>query len=176
MVEFLQGNSIWVYFIIFFGKISEVTCATLRIVFINKGEKTKGAMIGFIEVLLWVFITGTVLAGFTEAPIKALVFALAFSLGNYLGGWLEEKIALGLSTIQVIATDDDSKLIEVLRANGLGVTVISAEGKSGPKKILEMHLKRSRVPATVKLINKNIGTCVIKVSEVKMLKGGYISK
>lgn len=176
MKEFLASNSIWLYFLIFFGKILEVTFATLRIVLINRGERTKGSMVAFVEVLLWLFITGTVLADFQNNPLKVVVFSLAFAIGNYVGSWLEEKIALGLSTIEVITKEDTANLVEVLRSNNLAVTVIDGEGMEGRKKILELHLKRSRVKPTVNLINKNISDCVISVSDVKVLRGGYIKK
>lgn len=175
-MEFLTSNSIWIYFIIFFGKITEVTFSTLRIVLISRGERTKGSIAAFIEIVLWIYVTGTVLVGFQEAPLKVLVFAVAFSLGNYIGSWLENKIALGLSTIQVITSEDIENLLIALRANNLAVTVINGEGKDGPRKILHIHLKRNRVNATVKLINRNTPDCVITVSDVKVLKGGYIKK
>jgi uncharacterized protein YebE (UPF0316 family) len=133
MLKFLQSDSIWIYFIIFFGKITEVTFATLRIVLINRGERVKGSLVALIEVFLWIYVTGTVLVGFQKAPLKVAVFVLAFALGNYLGSWLENKIALGLSTIEIITTDDTGNLVEVLRANNLGVTVTIGEGKEGAK-------------------------------------------
>ncbi len=175
-MEFLTSNSVWVYFIIFFGKIIEVTFATLRIVLINRGEKTKGSFVAFIEVILWIFITGTVIVGFQDAPLKALVFALAFALGNYLGSWLESKIALGLSTIKIITSEDASCLIQTLRENNLAVTVLEAEGKDGHRNILEIYLKRARINKTVKLINGCLDKCVITLTDVKVLKGGYIRK
>lgn len=61
MLKFLQSDSIWIYFIIFFGKITEVTFATLRIVLINRGERVKGSLVALIEVFLWIYVTGTVL-------------------------------------------------------------------------------------------------------------------
>ncbi|MDD3946566.1 MAG: DUF5698 domain-containing protein [Clostridia bacterium] len=176
MLDFISSDSIWVYFIIFFGKIIEVTFATLRIVLINRGERTKGSLVAFVEVILWIYVTGTVLVGFQNSPLKVVVFAVAFALGNYMGSWLENKIALGLSTIEVITTEDPACLLAVLRANNLGVTVIDGEGKDGVRKILKVHLKRSRIASTVKLINKNLETCVISVTDVKVIKGGYIKK
>jgi len=176
VIEFLQSDSIWLYFIIFFGKIIEVTFATLRIVLINRGERTKGSLVAFVEIILWIYVTGTVLVGFQNSPLKVLVFAVAFALGNFCGSWLEGKIALGLSTIEVITSKDPGMLMDVLRANNLGVTVIDGEGKDGARKILKVHLKRNRIAATVKLINKNIDDCVISVTDVKVIKGGYIKK
>ena len=66
MMDFLMGNSIWVYLFIFFGKILEVSVSTVRLVLINRGERTKGAILAFFDILLWVLITGTVLAGFQK--------------------------------------------------------------------------------------------------------------
>lgn len=176
MMNFLTGNSIGVYFIIFFGKILEVSIATLRIVLINRGERTKGSLIAFVEVILWIFITGTVLVDFIGNPLKIVVFALAFSIGNYLGSWFESKLALGLSTIKVITSEDASMLIEILRQHNLAVTIVTAEGKDGNKKILEIYLKRNRIKSTVNLINQNISKCVITIYDIREIKGGYIKK
>lgn len=176
MKEFLASNSVWVYVFIFFGKIIEVACATLRIVMINRGERTKGSLLAFLEFSLWIFITGTVLSDFQNSPQKVVVLALAFALGVFIGSWLENKIALGLSTLQVITTEKPTDLVDRLRESNLGVTIIDGEGKDGPRFILNIHLKRNRVNSTVKLINANIEHCVITISDVKVLKGGYIQK
>lgn len=176
MKEFFSGTSIWIYFIIFFGKIAEVACSTLRIVLINRGERTKGTMIAFLECSLWILITGTVLADFQSAPMKAVVLAFAFAIGVFMGSWLENKLALGLSTLQVITSEEPTALIEELRKNNLGVTTIDGAGKDGTRYILYIHMKRNRVGETVKLISAHIENCVITQSDVKVLKGGYIHK
>ncbi|NCA66821.1 MAG: hypothetical protein EOM87_02010 [Clostridia bacterium] len=175
-MEFLSGNSVWVYLFIFFGKIIEVTFATLRIVLINRGERTKGSFVALIEVLLWLFITGTVLVGFQQYPLKAIVFSVAFAIGNWLGSWIESKIALGLSEIKVITSEDPTCLLKTLREHDLAVTVLLAEGKDGHRFMLEIFLKRARINETIKLINGCIDHCMITLSDVKVLKGGYIRK
>ncbi|MFA5449919.1 MAG: DUF5698 domain-containing protein [Clostridia bacterium] len=177
MAEFLSGNSVWLYFLIFFGKITEVTIATLRIVLINRGERVQGAFLAFFEIIIWLFITGTVLAGFQNNPLKIVVFALAFALGNYLGSWLENKIALGLITVQVITSEESADILtNQIRSDQIAVTVLDGHGMGGERKILLIHLKRNRLNATVKLINRTCPDCVISVSDIKMLRGGYIKK
>ena len=176
MIDYLQSNHIGVYFIIFFGKIVEVTLATLRNVLINRGERSKGSMVAFFEIFIWVFITGTVLVGFTQAPLKVVIFAFAFAIGNFTGSWLEGQIALGLSTIQIITSDDVSDLLEKLRKNNLAVTSLDAEGKDGARKVLEIHLKRKRIKQTLKLINSNMENGIVTLKDVKLLKGGFITK
>lgn len=175
-MAFFESNSIWVYFIIFFGKIIEVTVATIRLVLINRGERTIGSFIAFFEIILWIVITGTVLAGFQSNPIKIVVFGAAFAIGNYLGSWLENKIAVGISTIQVITSGDGDELVRQIRDSNVAVTVMDGQGKDGPRKILLIHIKRSRIPVTVKLINKICPDCMISVSDLKTIKGGYIKK
>lgn len=172
-----EKNNIWVYFIIFFGKIIEVTVATIRMVLINRGERTKGSIIAFFEVTIWIIITGTVLTGFSEDVLKIILYCFAFAVGNYIGSYIEGKIALGLSTIQVISSIECAEnLVKELRNNNLAVTVMDGEGKEGDRKILMIHLKRNRIAETVKLINNSTDTCVITVTDVKVLRGGYIKK
>ncbi len=102
---------------------------------------------------------------------------MLFAVGNYIGSWLEGKLALGLSTIQVISSVDCTEnIVEELRKNNLAVTVLDGEGKEGGRKILMIHLKRNRIAATVKLINSLAETCVITVTDVKVLRGGFIKK
>jgi len=176
-LDFLNEKTVWMYLFIFFGKILEVAVSTVRMVLINRGERKKGSIIAFFEITLWITVTGTVLVGFTEDILKVIVFCLAFAIGNYVGSWLEGKIAIGLSTLQVISCEGESKAIaDILRSNNLAVTEIEGEGQNGTRKILMIHLKRSRIAFAVKLINKLSSDCFITVSDIKVIRGGYIKK
>lgn len=177
-MDFLTEGSIWIYFLIFFGKILEVTIATLRIVLINRGEKEKGAFLAFFEILLWLFITGTVLVGFQDDLLRCLVFALAFSVGNYLGSWLEGKLAFGLCSIQVIVPEGDQSdaLVDLLRTNDFAVTILKGKGKDGVRDLMVLHLIRKRIPKAIDLVQSHLDNAVIIVNDVKTLRGGYIKK
>jgi len=177
-MDFLAKGSIGLYLFIFFGKILEVTVSTVRVVLINRGEKEKGAIIAFFEILLWLFITGTVLAGFQEDIIRVIVFALAFAIGNYLGSWLEGKLAFGLCSIQVIVSNNDQsrELIDILRANDFAVTLLRGQGKDGERDLMLLHLLRKRIPKAVEIVKSHLGNAVIIVNDVKTLHGGYIKK
>lgn len=177
-MEFLLGKSIWVYCLIFIGKILEVALATSRMVLINRGERAQGSIIAFFEISLWLLITGTVVIGLMDDILKVIVFALAFSVGNYFGSWLEDKLAFGLSTIEVIssATECVDNMLQALRANNFAVTVVDGEGRDGKRKILLLHLKRKRIAHALKLINEMENECFITVTDVKVISGGYIKK
>jgi uncharacterized protein YebE (UPF0316 family) len=147
-------------------------------VLINRGERVKGAVAGFFEISLWIVVTGTVLVGFQEDLIRCVIFAFAFALGNYVGSWLEGKLAFGLCSIQVIVNKDDCAdcVVQELRDNGFGVTMMEGEGKAGKREILLLHLKRKRIPAAISLIKSKLENAVITVNDVRVINGGFIKK
>lgn len=177
-LEFLLGKSVWVYLLIFLGKILEVTISTSRMVLINRGERLKGSVLAFFEIALWLLITGTVVVGLTSDPFKVLVFALAFAVGNYLGSWMEDKLAFGLSTIEIISPGEgcEQEMLRTLRSSGFAVTVMDGQGKDGQRKVMLMHMKRKRIPEAMRIINETRGDCLITVTDVRVLRGGYIVK
>jgi uncharacterized protein YebE (UPF0316 family) len=177
-MEFLDDLGIWIYVIIFFGKILEVTVSTIRMVLINRGERGKGTIVAFFDSGLWLLITGTVLDGFQEDPMRMIVFALAFAVGNYMGSWFEDKLAFGLSSIQVIVPEGPSsvELADTLRKDNFAVTVIKGTGRNGNRDILMLHLKRKRIAEAVNLVNTMLPGAVVVVNDSKIISGGYISR
>jgi uncharacterized protein YebE (UPF0316 family) len=178
MMAFLMGDSIWVYVAIFFGKIIEVAITTLRLVLINRGERVKGSIIAFFDVILWLLIASTVLAGAGQNIKKILVYGVAVAVGNYLGSWLEAKLAFGISSVQVIMNDcaEVDALLAKLRANNFAVTVVDGQGKDGHRKMMIVHLRRRRIAEAVKIINSAAEHCVIAVHDISALRGAYIKK
>jgi len=163
-----------VYFLILFAKIIEVSLMTLRIVFITKGERKLGAIVAFFEVTLWIFIVTFVMQDLMDDPIKAVFYALGFSVGNYIGSVLEEKIGIGLSQVQIIVKSEHGQgLARSLRDEKFAVTLVQGEGKNFERHILFMYVKRRRVKLlldTVKAIQEN---AVITVKDTKPLYGGF---
>jgi uncharacterized protein YebE (UPF0316 family) len=170
----LQGPLL--YIIIFFAKIIEVSFSTIRLVYINKGERVKGAILGFVEIMIWLVVVSSVLNNITEDPIKVFIYAAAFSLGNYLGVTIESKIAVGLSSIQVVVDQKDGEILaDALRDQGYGVTIIEGKGKSESiKNLLFIQLKRKKIPAAIKLIKEYNPEAYITINDIKTMLGGYI--
>lgn len=164
------------YIIIFCAKIVEVTISTIRLVYINKGERVKGSILAFIEIMIWLIVVSSVLNNITEDPIKVFIYAAAFSLGNYIGITIESKIAVGLASIQVVVSKETGEILaEVLRDESYGVTIIDGKGKDDSKKILLfIQLKRKKIPEAVKIIKQTAPQAYITVNDIKSMVGGYI--
>ncbi len=177
LTAFSQTQSIWVYVFIFLGKMLEVTTSTLRIVLINRGIRSLGSLLAVLEITMWLIITSTVLSGFQSDPLKVVVYAVAFGLGNFLGSWLDEKLAFGLSSIQIVVPDLASahNLSATLREKGFGITTMDVHGiEDESRYMLLMMIQRKHLHEALDMISKLCDKAVITVTDVKVQKGGYL--
>lgn len=177
--ELSVTTSVWIYIIIFFGKMLEVSTSTLRIVLINRGIRLLGSMLAMLEILLWLVITSTVLASFKTDPLKMVVYALAFGCGSFLGSWLDEKLAFGLSSVQVVIQDTEAaqSLMNIMREKGYGISSMDVKGIDNvTHHMLVTMVHRKMVKSAIEIINKQCPNAVITVSDVKVQKGGYLTR
>ncbi|MDO4766424.1 MAG: DUF5698 domain-containing protein [Eubacteriales bacterium] len=164
----------WHYLIILFVKIFEVSLGTVRIVLITKGERGKGAILGVIEVIIWLSLVSTVLSNITDDPMKGVIYAVGFGLGNFLGSIVEEKLALGTTRIEIIVLQEhEAELTNALREAGFAVTVISGQGKDYERKILVSIVQRKMVKKYVEIAKSKQKNAMITVSDSKPVYGGF---
>lgn len=163
-----------IYILILVAKIFEVSMATIRIVLITKGERKIGAFIAFFEVSLWVILVSTVLDNIMGDPLKIVAYAAGFSIGNYLGSLIEEKIGIGLSEMQIIVQEERGLLIaNLIREKGYAVTAIQGEGRKSKRHVLLMYIPRNRIKCIASLVEEAESTAVITVSDKKAIYGGF---
>lgn len=177
MAEFLAGNDILVYIAIFLGKIIEISLDTVRVVMINRGEKLKAALIGFVVVVIWIFIVSSVITNLSENYFKCFLYALAYAIGNYVGVMIEDKLAIGLTGIQIIAPVElGEEYAACLRQDGYGVTVLDGYGYNATRKVLMLYMPRKKLNSAMKKINEEMPEAVVVVSDLKKVRGGYCRK
>jgi len=80
--------------LIFVAETSVLTLATVRTICIARGKKGRAALLGFFEVSIWLFAVDQVMQHLSNLSC-AMAFAAGFSLGNYLGVLIEQKLAHG---------------------------------------------------------------------------------
>lgn len=163
------------YFLIFFARICDVSLATVRTLMVVQGRKAQAAIIGFFEVIIYVTALGKVVSGLND-PRNLLAYALGFASGNYIGILIEEKIALGNLTAQVILkTNRNGDLIDSLRDSGFGVTAIQGYGKEGTREILNIIFKRKDLDKLKETLYEFDDEAFITVNNTKPISGGYFS-
>lgn len=163
----MEIANILVYALILSAKVIEVSIGTLRIMLITKGERLVGAILGFFEVMIWIIVVNNVLNNITEDPVKVVIYALGFAIGNYMGGIFENRLAFGNTTIMSIMEEDGEEVVCALRTRGFAVTVIDGEGRDSKKKVLMIFAKRKRVHEIIGIIREYKPNAIITTSDVR---------
>ena len=178
IAEVLSGSSPWVYFFIFFGKLIEVALASLRQQLIVKGQRLPGAFIALFEYTFWLCITASALTGFADDPFKIVVLVCAFSLGNVVGSFIEERMALGFCSLTAIFMDKEAALSAAarLREQGHALTLIPAEGILGAERTAIVTTAKRRDIASIKeMLFFSDPNVVITVQAAQQVKGATMA-
>lgn len=166
LMSFDYFNWVLLPVMIFIARLFDVTLATLRNIFMAKGFRNIVPFIGFVEVLIWLVAITQTMKNLNNIACY-LAWAGGFSMGTYVGMRIEEKIALGLQVIRIITNQGCDELIEALRNENHGVTVVPAEGAKGPVKMIFTIMRRKHVGSVVELIRKHNPTAFYSVEDIR---------
>ncbi|GGC76944.1 UPF0316 protein [Thalassobacillus devorans] len=161
--------------LIFLLQIILVPTLSLRIIFVVKNMSILASIFGFLEALIYVFGLSIVLSGEQSIP-EMLVYALGFAAGIFLGNYIENKLALGYTTLTVNLMNRNTELVSTLRNNGYGVTVFEGMGKDSVRYQLQILTKRSLEENVMSIIEKFDPSAFIISYEPRKFKGGYLLK
>ena len=161
--------------VIFLARVSDVSLGTLRMLMLVKGRRLNAAAIGFFEALIYVNALGRVLNQLDRWEC-VLVYALGFAAGNYLGIFLEERMALGYAGVEIIVQSESDGLVQYLRENGFGVTVSEGWGMDGPKDILTMIVPRRQMTKLMTLVNDHDSKSFTIVMDARKTMGGFYQR
>ncbi len=148
--------------LVFLARIVDVSMGTFRTLMTVQGRMVIAFLLGFVEVIIWVFVVSTVVSQLRESPVLVLFYALGFACGNVVGILVEGKLALGNIALNVISTKGGSVLASALRAAGQPVTVFAGMGMSGPVEQLFMVCQRRDIKRLLSIVKRvDAGALVI---------------
>ncbi|WP_050616494.1 DUF2179 domain-containing protein [Bacillus testis] len=150
-----------------------VPCFTLRTIFLVKQLRVPAALLGFVEALIYVFGLSIVFNG-DQSFLGMLVYAIGFGLGILIGTAIEQKLAIGYTTFNVNLPTRNQDLIDHLRVEGYGVTIISVEGFESKRYKLEILTKRNMEDSLIELIREYEPHAFIISYEPRRFIGGYM--
>jgi uncharacterized protein YebE (UPF0316 family) len=132
-------------------RICDVSIGTMRTILVVQGKKYYAGLAGMIEVLIWVFAIRYIFQNLDEV-INLFGYAIGFGIGNILGITIEQKIGLGFAQLNIISRSASEKIIELLRKQKYGVTVLPAQGATGQLSIIVVIVPRKFQKKLIKLI------------------------
>jgi uncharacterized protein YebE (UPF0316 family) len=155
---------------IFVARIIDVSLGTLRIIFTTKGMRKVAPLVGFFELLIWLMAISRIMQDL-DNWVCYIAYAAGFATGNFVGMFLEEKLAIGHEMIRVITRRDATNLIEDLRAKGYGVTSVAAQGIEGDVAVIYIIARRSMIKEVLDHINRFNPRALYTVESIK-----YVNK
>jgi len=162
-------------FLIFAARICDVSIGTLRVIFVAKGYRRIAPVLGFIEVFIWIIVIGQIMQNLNNIACY-LAYAAGFATGNYVGIYLDHKLSLGSVILRIITNRDPVELIAELETQNYGLTLVNAEGRHGPVRMIFMVLERHELPTVVELIHKFNPHAFYTVEDIRYFKKGVFPR
>lgn len=158
--------------IIFCLRVVDVSLGTTRFLLMTRGARLPVALLGFVEVLIWVTAAGAAIQNLTS-PLHVVGYAAGFAAGTWVGIGIEAKLALGTSTVQAFSKGGDGGVAAAVRALGVGVTETEGEGLEGPVEIVSTVVRRQAVPRVIETIEASDPSAFITVYDARVRGGRF---
>jgi len=176
MSEFLASlHPVVVCLIVCAAKIIEITIQSLKTCMMVKGQRLKAAGLGFVECTIWGLVISTIIGTLGDNLFLLVFYCIGYATGLFLGSTLENKIALGTSSLELIANDENTeKITEYLKENSRGYTVFDGHGSKDKMNMIMIILPRRDTLAVVKRIREICNNNVfVVVDDISKYAGGY---
>lgn len=161
--------------IIFIAQLLYVPVFTMRTILLVKGLKKQASAIGVLEGLIYVLAIGLVFSDLSNY-MNMIAYAVGFGAGLYLGGMLEEKLAIGYVTIEANIPNKNLELVSKLRETGFSVSTDEVEGMNSIRYLLFCTARRDRESEFYQLICEYEPSAFVASYEPRNFRGGYITK
>ncbi len=159
---------------IFSARIIDVSLGTIRLIFISRGFKYYAPIIGFFEILVWLFAISQIMQHLNNLFL-ILAYALGFSAGTFIGIYLEEKLSLGTVLIQIITRKNSLGMLEELQTKKFKTTVIEAEGEAGHIKMIFIVTKRQNIGKVLETVKEFNPKAFYAIEDVRAAHEGIPS-
>ena len=160
--------------LIFVLRLIDVSLGTVRMIVAVRGQRRIAALVGFVEVLIWVVAVGSTLQHL-GSPYHVLGYAAGFAAGTYVGILAENGLALGTVVVRAIVPDDaNGATAQALRAEGYAVTEVDGRGQDGPVDILNTVVERKEAPHVIDLIEARAPRSFVTVEELRTTYRGRL--
>ena len=160
--------------IIFFARICDVTLGTIRIISVSRGLRKLAPILGFFEVLIWVVVIGQLVQNL-KSPTAYFGYAAGFACGNYIGMFIEQKLAIGIYMVRIFLLETKTDLACSLARERLRRHDFPWEGKTGPVQMLYITVQRKQMDDLMSIVHAEVPDAFITVEEARTAEKGYFT-
>lgn len=159
---------------IFALQVVYVSIMTLRWIILLKGQRYLAASISVLEISIYVYALSLVITQLGN-PLRVLTYAVGYAAGSLVGSWLEERLAFGYLTVQII-TESPRQLPKALREAGFGVTAWKASGRDGEREVLMVVARRRWERRLYEIIDRVAPQSFVLSMEPRAFRGGFLTR
>jgi len=157
--------------LVFIARVIDVSLGTLRIIFVSRGKKYLAPLLGFVEVFIWISVVSQIVRGVNEL-FTYLAYAAGFAAGNFVGMYIEDRLAIGTQIIRIIVPEDAGTLSTNLHAAGYGVTCVPGQGANGPVMLVFTVVKRKDLQEALGVIHQTHPRAFLSIEDVRSTQKG----
>ncbi|OKL36130.1 DUF2179 domain-containing protein [Domibacillus mangrovi] len=168
----MMDNALVMVIIILLINVVYVSFFTMRMILTLKGYRYIAAFVSMIEIVIYVVGLGLVLDNLDQIQ-NLIAYAVGYGIGVIVGMKIEEKLALGYTTVSVITKEYDKDLPKQLRLEGYGVTNWAANGLEGDRMALQILTPRKYELKLYQKIQELDPKAFIISYEPKAIHGGF---
>ncbi len=173
MPDYLLSPSAWLYALLIFAlRVADMSVGTLRMLFTLRGRKGISWAMGFFQALIFVLAITSVINDLDNF-LNIIGYAAGFATGGVVGMWIEERLAIGYTHIDIISPRRGAAIAEHLRAQGFAVTEVPARGKDGMVTMLQCNVRRKHTPYVKQLVKEIDPNAFITAEDVRPIRRGF---
>ncbi len=158
--------------LIFIARIFDVSIGTIRIILVARDRRALAAMLGFVEVLIWLAAISQIVSNLNHV-VNYIAYAAGFAAGTYIGMTIERRIAIGTMLVRIITPRQSERLQRELNARGYRFTSVPAEGSKGPVTVLFTIVARSALGKLQTLLKQVEPGAFYTVEDIRLANQSY---
>jgi len=157
--------------LIFLARIVDMSLETVRVIFVIRGYKYISALIGFVEIFIWLLAITQIMKNLTNLA-NYVAYAGGFASGTFIGMCIEERLAMGNVLIRIVTKRGYLNLAKSMEEEGYEATVLDAKEGGGPSKIILSAVKRRDLKEIINIIKENSPDAFYSVEDLRTVSGG----
>lgn len=159
--------------IIFLLRVLNSAVGTVRLVVMARGRHLLSASLGFIEALIFAYVTANVITDLSNL-INLVAYCGGFSVGIFVGMAIEARFVTSYVKVNVITREDGPAIAAKLREIGHGATIVRGEGGSGEVTMLSSVIYRVSVPEVLKAVYAINPNAFVTLEETRSVQHGWM--
>ena len=130
--------------IIFVARIIDVSLGTIRVNMIVRRKKTFAAIIGFVEVTIFISVIVRIIKDI-DSIYGIIAYGAGFAVGTVLGIIISEKLSRDLISTNIISKEHNEEIKKQLSSEGFGFTCYKGAGRQGEVEIINVVCSHSNL-------------------------------